>query len=133
MLGTGFGLLAGKLVTDGESERACVEAFHAETHGGFVQEFVGDGPRAFRGAMFGREDVGVAKRFLYFGLHLIVAGRIFGLGSAEPVVHAISPDRVEELVHLVVVESEKLLHGGDTLPMKAGFGARAYAGKIAEV
>ena len=47
--------------------------FHAEAHGGFVEEFVGDGPGAFGGAMLGGEDVGVAEGLLDFGLGDVVA------------------------------------------------------------
>ena len=46
-------------------------------------------------------------------------------------VHAVAPDGVEELAQLAVVEGEKLLHGGDALGVEAGFGACAYAGKVA--
>jgi len=131
--GMGFGLFASKLVTDGEGERASVEVLHAEAHGSFVKEFVGDCPGAFGGSVLGCEDVGVAEGFLYVGLRDVVAGGVFGLGSPEPVVHAVAPDGVEEFVHFVVVEGEKLLHGGDALGVEADFGARAYAGEVAEV
>ena len=100
----GFGLFACELVADGDAEGARVEVLHPEAHGGFMEELVGDGPRAFGGAMFGREDVGVSERLLDFGLGEVVAVGVFGLGSAEPVIHACAPDGVEELGHLGVVE-----------------------------
>lgn len=93
---------------------------------------MGNGPRAFGRAVLGREDVGVAKGFLDFGLGDVVTGGVFGLGSAEPVVHAVAPDGVEELVHLIVVEGEKLLHRGDAFAMEADFSAGANAGEVAE-
>ena len=77
---------------------------HAEAHRGFVKELVGDGPGALWGAVLGGEDVGVAEGFLHIGLREVVALGVFGLGSAEPVVHAGAPDGVEELGHLGVVQ-----------------------------
>jgi hypothetical protein len=129
----GFGLFARELVADGEGEGAGVEVLHAEAHRGFVEEFVGDGPGALGGAVLGGEDVGVAEGLLDFGVGDIVAGGVFGLGSAEPVVHARAPDGVEELAQFAVVEGEELLHGGDALGVEADLGAGAYAGELAEL
>ena len=130
--GTGFGLFASELVADGDGEGAGVEVLHAEAHGGFVEvSLCADRPEP-SGAVFGREDVGVAEGFLHVGLGDVVAGGVFGLGSAEPVVHAVAPDGVEEFAHLLMIEGEELLHGGDAFGVEAGFGAGAYAGEIAE-
>ena len=104
---------------------------HAEAHGGLVEELVGDGPGAFGGAVLGREDVGVAEGFLDFGLGTGAPSSPV-CGAAEPVVHAVAPDGVEELVHAVAVEGEELLHGGDALGVEADFGAGADAGEVAE-
>ena len=120
-----------ELVADGDGEGAGVELLHAEAHGGFVEELVGDGPGALGRAVFGGEDVGVAEGFLD------VAGDgcavVAGGCSAEPVVHAVAPDGVEEVMHAVAVEGEELLHGGDALGVEAHFGAGADAGEVAEV
>ena len=66
--GLGFGLVACELVADGEGEGAGVDVLHAEAHGCFVEELVGDGPGAFGGSVLGGEDVGVAEGLLDFGL-----------------------------------------------------------------
>ena len=97
------------------------------------EELVRNGPGAFGRAVLGCENVGVAEGFLHLGLEDVVAGDVFGLGAAKPVVHTVAPNRVEEFVHLVVVEGEKLLHCGDAFAMETGFGAGAYAGEIAEL
>jgi hypothetical protein len=99
-----------------------------------VQELVGDGPGACGGAVLGREDVGVAEGSLNLRVGGVVAGcGVFaGLVAAEPVVHAVSPDGVEESVHAVAIEIQKLLHGGDAFGVEALFRAGADAGKIAE-
>ena len=91
---------------------------------------MGDGPGAFGGAVFGGEDVGVAERFLEFAGD----GRavIAGVVAAEPVVHAVAPDGVEESVHGGAVEGEEVGHGADALGVEAEFGARAYAWEIAK-
>ena len=87
----------GEGVLDGDGERTRKEFFHAEAHGGFVEELVGNGPGTFRGAVFGGKDVGVAERFLKLGGdgRAIVAG----IAAAQPVIHAVPPDGVEEGVH----------------------------------
>ena len=69
----GLRLFAGELVADGDGEGAGVEVLHAEAHGGFVEELVGDGPGAFGGAVLGGQDVGVAEGFLDVGLDGVVA------------------------------------------------------------
>ena len=96
-----------------------------------MDELVGDGPGAFDGAELGGEDVGVAKRFLDVGGdgRAIVAH----VDAAQPVEEAVAPDGVPELVHGGAVEGEQLLHRGDALAVEAGFGARAYAGDVAEL
>jgi hypothetical protein len=57
---------------------------------GLVEEFVGDGPGTFRGAMLGCEDVRVAKGFLH------VAGDgsavVAGVCAAQPVIEPVAPD-----------------------------------------
>ena len=58
---------------------------------------------------------------------------VAGLGAAQPVVQAVAPDGVQELVHAVAVEREELLHGGDALGVEADLGAGADAGEVAEV
>ena len=57
---------------------------------------------------------------------------VAGVVAAEPVVHAVAPDGVEELVHAGAVEGEELRHGADALGVEADFGAGADAGKVAE-
>ena len=52
--------------------------------------------------------------------------------AAQPVVEAVAPDGVPELVHAVAVEREELRHGGDALGVEADFGACADAGEVAE-
>ncbi len=123
-------LIAGERVLDGDGHGAGVELFHAEAHGGLVQELVGDGPGAVGGAMFGAEDVGVAEGFLEVGGDgsAVVAGD----AAAQPVVQAVAPDGIPEFVHAGAVEREELLHGGDALALEAVFGAGADAGEIAE-
>ena len=98
----GGGLLAGEGVADGDVHGGGVEVLHAQAHRGFVEELVGDRPGAFGGAVLGCEDVGVAERFL----DAVVDGGaiVAGVGSAEPVVEAIAPDRVPEGVHGGAVE-----------------------------
>ena len=124
------GLFAREGVLDGEGEGAGAEFLHAKAHGGLVEELVGDGPGAFGGAVLGGEDVGVAEGFLEFGGNgcAVVAGVV----AAEPVVHAVAPDGVEEGVHGGAVEGEEVGHGADALGVEADFGAGADAGKIAE-
>ena len=124
------GLVAGELIADGDVHGGGVEVFHAEAHGGLVEELVGDGPGAFGGAVLGRHDVGVAEGFLDAG----VDGRavVSGDGAAEPVIETVAPDGVPEGVHGGTVEGEKLLHGANALGVEADFGAGADAGKIAE-
>ena len=123
-------LFAGEGIFDGDGEGAGEELLHAEAHGGFVQELVGDGPGSFGGAVLGGEDVGVAERFLELGGDgsAVVAGVV----AAEPVVHAVAPDGVEEGVHSGAVEGEELGHGADALGVEAEFGACADAGEVAE-
>ncbi len=128
---SGFGgLLFRDGEADGDGERGAVELFHAQAHGGLVQELVRDGPGACGRAVLGGEDVRVAEGLLY------VAGDdcsiVAGFAAAQPVVHAIAPDGVEELVHAAAVEREELLHGGDALSMQAGLGAGADAGEVAQ-
>ena len=124
------GLFAGEGVLDGDGERSGVELFHAEAHGGLVEELVCDGPGAGVGAEFGAEDVGVAEGFLEVGGDggTVVAG----VCTAEPMVEAVAPDGVPEGVHAVAVEGEELRHGGDALGVEAGFGAGSDAGEVAE-
>ena len=131
MGGSGLGLFARELVADGDGEGAGVEVFHAEAHGCFVKEFVGYGPGAFGGSVFGGEDVGVAEGFLDAGGD--GCSVVSGVVTAEPVIEAVAPDGVPELVHAGAVEGEELRHGGDALGVEAGFGACAYAGEVAEV
>ncbi len=126
----GRGLLAGEGVLDGHGQGGGVEVFHAEAHGGFVKEFVSDGPGAFRGAMVGAEDVAVAEGFLEIGGDgSAVVARVV---AAEPMVEPIAPDGVPEFVHAGAVEGEEVRHGVDALGIEAGFGAGAYAGQVAE-
>ena len=117
-------------VLDGDGEGAGEELFHAEAHGGLVEQLVGDGPGAFGGAVLGGEDVGVAEGLLELAGNgsSVVAGVV----TAEPVVHAVAPDGVEEAVHGGAVEGEELGHGADALGVEAEFGAGADAGEVAE-
>jgi hypothetical protein len=120
----------GERVADGDVHGGSVEVFHAQAHGGFVEELVGDGPGAFGGAVLGGEDVGVAEGFLEAG----VDGRavVAGVAAAEPVVEAVAPDGVPEGVHGGAVEGEQFLHGADALGVEADLGAGADAGKVAQ-
>jgi hypothetical protein len=107
-----------------------VEVLHAEAHGGLVEELVGDGPGAFGGAVLGGEDVGVAEGLLDVGSD--GGAVVSGVAAAEPVVHAVAPDGVEEAVHGGAVEGEQVRHGADALGVEAGLGAGADAGEVAE-
>ena len=100
---------------------------HAEAHGGFVEELVGDGPGAFGGAVLGARGRGSGRGTS--GLRLGTGAPSSPVSAAaEPVVHAVAPDGVEELVHAGAVEGEELLHGGDAFGVEADFGAGADAG-----
>ena len=81
--------------------------------------------------MLGREHVGVAERFL----HVSRDGRavITGGSAAQPVVHAVAPDGVHQLVHAFAVEREELLHGGDALGVETDFSAGANAREISQL
>ncbi len=81
-------------------------------------------------AVLGAEDVGVAEGFLDAGGD--GSAVVAAVGSAQPVVEAVAPDGVPELVHGGAVEGEELLHGGDALFVEADLGAGADAGEVAE-
>ena len=103
-----------------------MELFHTQTHGGFVKEFVGDGPGTGDGAELRGDDVGMAEGFLNVGggWSTVVAD----IDATKPVVETVAPDGVPELVHAVAVEGEELLHGGDAFFIEAGFCAGTYTG-----
>ena len=82
-------------------------------------------------AMLGAEDVGVAEGFLDAGGD--GSAVVAAVSAAEPVVEAVAPDGIPELMHSIAIEGEELLHGGDAFGVEADFGACAYAGEVAEV
>jgi len=111
---------------EGDADAGGPETFLAHAHGGFVEEFVGDGPGSVVGAELGGEDVLVAEGL---GMHGFGHVEVF---AAEPVPEAFSPDGAPELGGLFAVESEELGHGGDAFDVEAFFRACADAGQVAE-
>jgi len=124
------GLFAREGVLDGDGEGAGEELLHAQAHRGLMEKFVGDSPGSFGRAVLGCKDVGMAERFLELGGDggSVVAGVV----AAEPVVHAVSPDGVEEGVHAGAIQGQQIGHSANALGIEADLGAGAYAGEIAE-
>src|SRR4030081_962242 len=90
-----------------------------------------DSPGTFGRTMLGREDVGVTERLLHVsrdGRAVVTGGR-----AAQPMIHAVTPDGVHELVHGFTVECEELFHRGDALGVEANFGAGTDAREVSEI
>jgi len=124
------GLFAREGVLDGDGEGAGEEFLHAQAHRGLMEEFVGDRPGSFGRTVLGCKDVGMAERFLELGGD----GRavVASISAAEPVVHAVAPDGVEEGMHAGSIQGQQIGHSANALGIEADLGARSDAGKVAE-